>query len=86
MIHIDGYSLFYKNRKTVREGVAPLIVSSLSQYCGKSTTMINDIRYMNVAWKKPRGRPQNSWLRHIDASCWEVLGMGREPALELAIE
>ena len=34
----------------------------------------------NPTWGKPRGRPQNSWLRQFDASCWESLGMGREHA------
>ena len=29
------------------------------------------------------GRPQNFWLRQVDAFCWEVLGIGREPAWRL---
>ena len=33
---------------------------------------------------RPRGRPQNSWLRQVDASCWELLGIGREPPWGLA--
>ena len=38
----------------------------------------------NPTWRRPRGRPQNSWLRQVDASCWELLGIGREPAWRLA--
>ena len=38
----------------------------------------------NPTWRRPRGRPQISWLRQVDASCWESLGMGREPAWRLA--
>ena len=38
----------------------------------------------NLTWRRPRGLPQNSWLRQVDASCWESLGMGREPAWRLA--
>ncbi|MPC45962.1 hypothetical protein E2C01_039667 [Portunus trituberculatus] len=37
----------------------------------------------NPAWRRPRGCPQNSWLWQVDASCWELLGMGREPAWRL---
>ena len=29
------------------------------------------------------GRPQGSWLGQVDASCRELLGMGREPAWKL---
>ena len=39
----------------------------------------------NPAWKRPRRRPQNSWLQPaVDACRWESLGMGREPAWRLA--
>ena len=31
----------------------------------------------NPQWKRPRGRPQSSWLGQVDAACWELLGMGR---------
>ena len=31
-----------------------------------------------------KGRPQNYWLRQVDASCWELLGIGSEPAWRLA--
>ena len=34
----------------------------------------------NPTWRRTRGGPQNSWLRHVDASCWESLSMGREPS------
>ena len=37
----------------------------------------------NPTWRRPRGRPQNSWLRQVYASCWESLGMGSEPAWRL---
>ena len=37
----------------------------------------------NPTWRRPRVRPQNSWLRQVDASCWELLGIGREPAWRL---
>ena len=37
----------------------------------------------NPTWRRPRGRPENSWLRQVDASCWESLGMGRESAWRL---
>ena len=34
----------------------------------------------NPDWRTPRGRPQNSWLRQVDASCLELnsMGMGLE--------
>ena len=38
----------------------------------------------NPEWRGPRGRPQSSWLGQVDASCWELLGMGRVLAWELA--
>ena len=31
----------------------------------------------NPWWRKPCGRPQSSWLGQVDASCRELLGMGR---------
>ena len=31
----------------------------------------------NPEWRRPMGRPQISWLRQVDASCWELVGMGR---------
>ena len=34
----------------------------------------------NPAWGRPRGRPQNSWPRQVDGSCWDLLGTEREPA------
>ena len=34
----------------------------------------------NLAWRRPRGRLQSSWLRQVDVSCWESLSMGKEPA------
>ena len=37
----------------------------------------------NPTWRRPRGRPQNSWLWQVDAFCWESLGMGKEPAWRL---
>ncbi|KAG0710593.1 putative uncharacterized transposon-derived protein F52C9.6 [Chionoecetes opilio] len=30
----------------------------------------------NPAWRRPRGRPQGSWLGQVDVSCRELLGMG----------
>ena len=41
------------------------------------------VTYDNPAWKRPRGRPQNSWLRQVDASCWELLDTGRESTRRL---
>ena len=38
----------------------------------------------NPGWRRPRGRPRCSWLRQVDESCREVLGMGRGPAWDLA--
>ena len=38
----------------------------------------------NPDWRRPRGRPHFSWLRQVDESCGEVLGMGRVPAWGLA--
>ena len=38
----------------------------------------------NPAWRRPREHPQNSWLCQVDASYWELLNMGREPAWRLA--
>ena len=31
----------------------------------------------NPDWRRPRGRPQSSWLGQVDASFWELIGMGR---------
>ena len=31
----------------------------------------------NPAWRRPRGRPRNSWLGQIDLMCWERYRMGR---------
>ena len=38
----------------------------------------------NPAWRRPRGRPRNSWLGNVDRSCRELLGMGRVAAWGLA--
>ena len=38
----------------------------------------------NLEWRRPRGRQQSSWLEQVDASCWELIGMGRELAWGLA--
>ena len=38
----------------------------------------------NPEWRRPRGRPQGSWLEQIDGSCWDVLGIGRVSAWRLA--
>ena len=38
----------------------------------------------NPTWRRPRGRPQSSWLGQVDVSCRKLLGMGREPAWRLA--
>ena len=37
----------------------------------------------NPEWRRPRGRPQNSWLRKVDESCG-LLGIGRVAAWRLA--
>ena len=34
----------------------------------------------NPWWRRPRGRPQSSWLEQVDASCWESLDTARGPA------
>ncbi len=31
----------------------------------------------NPEWRRPRGRPRNSWLEQVDRLCQEILGMGR---------
>ena len=38
----------------------------------------------NPGWRRPRGRPQSSWVGQVDASCWELVGMGRGRARGLA--
>lgn len=38
----------------------------------------------NPEWRRPRGRPRNSWLRKVDHTCREVFGMGRADAWEFA--
>ena len=38
----------------------------------------------NLWWRRSRGRPQSSWLGQVDASCWELLGMGKRFAWRLA--
>ena len=38
----------------------------------------------NPEWRRPRGRPQNSWLGQDAVSFQEVLGMGRDSAWRLA--
>ena len=30
----------------------------------------------NPEWRRPKGRPQSSWLGQVDASCWELISMG----------
>ncbi len=35
-------------------------------------------------WRRPRVRPRNSWLRKVDGSCRELLGMGKVAAWGLA--
>lgn len=32
----------------------------------------------NSAWKRPRGRPQRSWLWQVDAFCRKLLSIGRD--------
>ena len=36
-------------------------------------------------WRRPRGRSQSLWLKQVNASCWELLGMGMELAWRLAM-
>ena len=31
----------------------------------------------NLGWRRARGRPQSLWLGQVNASCWELLGMGK---------
>ena len=38
----------------------------------------------NPEWRRPRGRPRNSWLEQVDRSCWKLFGMGRVTARGLA--
>ena len=38
----------------------------------------------NPEWRRPRGRPRNSWLGKIDRSCRELFGIGRMTAWGLA--
>ena len=38
----------------------------------------------NLEWRRPRGHQQSSWLGQVNASCWELLSMGRGPAWRLA--
>ncbi len=38
----------------------------------------------NPGWRRPRGRPRNSWLGKVDGSCRELLEMGRMVAWGLA--
>ena len=38
----------------------------------------------NPEWRRPRGRPRNSWLGKVDRSCREMFGMGRAAAWGLA--
>ena len=38
----------------------------------------------NPVWRRPRGRPRNSWLGKVDGSCRELLGMGKVAAWGLA--
>ena len=38
----------------------------------------------NPGWRRPRGRPQSSRLEQVDASCWELISMGRRLAWGLA--
>lgn len=35
-------------------------------------------------WRRPRGRPRNSWLEEVNRSCRELFGMGRPTAWGLA--
>ncbi len=38
----------------------------------------------NPGWRRPRGRPRNSWLGKVDRSCLELLEVGRMVAWGLA--
>ncbi len=38
----------------------------------------------NPEWRRPRGRPRNSWVEQVDRSCRKVLGLGRGPVWRLA--
>ena len=39
---------------------------------------------VNPGWRRPRGRPRNSWLEQIDHSCHEILRGGRVAAWRVA--
>ncbi|KAG0710473.1 hypothetical protein GWK47_022716 [Chionoecetes opilio] len=41
---------------------------------------VREIVWTTAAWRRPRVLPQGSWLGQVDASCRELLGMGKEPA------
>ncbi len=38
----------------------------------------------NPEWRRPTGRPRNSWLGKINRSCWDRLRMDRAAAWEFA--
>ena len=40
----------------------------------------------NPEWRRPRGRPRNSWLRQVDESCDKLFGMCRSDAWVLSRE
>lgn len=39
---------------------------------------------VDPGWRRPRGRPRNSWLKQVDQICQDVLGVGRNAAWRLA--
>ena len=38
----------------------------------------------NPGWRRPRGRPRNSWLKQVDETCQDVFGVGRVTSWGLA--
>ena len=86
----DTDSMTVSNRRLFHETDSMPITSIVRQrqlrlYGHAARYMEADLAYWvvsekdNLAWSRPRRRPQNSWLQQIDASCWEPLSMGREP-------
>ena len=39
---------------------------------------------IDSGWRRPRGRPRNSWLKQVDSICLGTLGIGRAAAWRLA--
>ena len=84
LCRIMGYHCYYfvSNQRLFCETDPRLITSIVRQRQLRLYGMWHDTRKLillcrvvsvrdNPTWRRPKGRPQNSWLWQVDTSCWE---------------